>query len=120
MGCRSGITRRTQSSMSAWVSDGTGGFRVEAGLRDFAMARSPIGPGSVQSILAPERGGSDPSEAARGYCCVAFLGLAVRAPAFTAAIYLLGAQQDLYWLATVRAPTWRSRPVPRCSRTGSW
>jgi hypothetical protein len=35
MGRRSGITRRIESSMSAWLSDGTGGFRVVAGLRDF-------------------------------------------------------------------------------------
>jgi hypothetical protein len=36
MGCRSGITRRIQSSMSEWLSDGTGGLRAVFGLRGFA------------------------------------------------------------------------------------
>src|SRR6187401_2121312 len=40
MGAKSGITRRIQSSMSAWLSDGTGGFRVVLRLRGF-IARSP-------------------------------------------------------------------------------
>src|SRR5688500_2971163 len=40
MGCRSGITRRIQSSISAWSSDGTGGFRVDSPLRALSIARS--------------------------------------------------------------------------------
>jgi len=31
------MTRRIQSSISAWLSDGTGGVRVEFGLRDFPI-----------------------------------------------------------------------------------
>ena len=31
------MTRRIQSSISAWLSDGTGGVRVEIGLRDFPI-----------------------------------------------------------------------------------
>src|SRR5215207_9317972 len=42
MGCRSGITRRIQSSMSAWLSEGTGGFRAVFGLCGFAIACSPL------------------------------------------------------------------------------
>jgi len=31
------MTRRIQSSISAWLSEGTGGVRVEIGLRDFPI-----------------------------------------------------------------------------------
>src|SRR4029453_4489772 len=41
MGCISGIRRRTQSSMSAWLSDANVGFRIAYGLRDFPITRSP-------------------------------------------------------------------------------
>jgi len=44
MGHKSGITRRIQFSMSAWLSDGAGGFRAALGLRDFAIARSTLSP----------------------------------------------------------------------------
>ncbi len=39
-GMRSGITRRISSSMSAWLSNGTGGFRAVVSLRGFAFAAS--------------------------------------------------------------------------------
>src|SRR5207344_1041588 len=42
IGWRSGITRRIQSSISAWLSDATGGFRVVSGLRALSIARSPL------------------------------------------------------------------------------
>jgi hypothetical protein len=42
MGCRSGITRRIQYSMSAWLPDGTGGFQPHLAMRDFAIAGSPV------------------------------------------------------------------------------
>jgi hypothetical protein len=36
------IPRRIQSSMSVWLSDGTGGFRAEYGLRRFSIAPSVL------------------------------------------------------------------------------
>jgi hypothetical protein len=45
MGCRRGITLPPiQSSISAWLSDATGGVRVVLGLRGFAIARPPLWP----------------------------------------------------------------------------
>jgi hypothetical protein len=42
MGCKSDITCCIHSSISAWLSDGTGGFLVEFGFRDFFIAHSPL------------------------------------------------------------------------------
>jgi hypothetical protein len=60
MGYRSGISRRIQSSMSAWLSDGTGGFWVVLGLRGFAIARSSLWPNFWQNdngMRSQETGG---------------------------------------------------------------
>src|SRR5687768_5694643 len=56
MGCRSGITRRIQSSMSAWLSDGTGGFRAVFGLRGFANLIPSSQNSRIRSTAASDSG----------------------------------------------------------------
>src|SRR6266700_1896569 len=41
MGCRCGIWRRNQSSMSEWFADGSGGFRRAFPLISFGIATPP-------------------------------------------------------------------------------
>jgi hypothetical protein len=48
------MTRRIQSSLASWLSDGTGGVRLETGLRDFPMIAgypSERTAGSIPSVL---------------------------------------------------------------------
>jgi hypothetical protein len=50
------MTRRIQSSISAWLSDGTGGVRVEIGLRDFSIVAGypsamAVGSGTLGQLI---------------------------------------------------------------------